>query len=99
MQLVKFKYAGLWAENDTSLPQFEVAADEEREVSDGLAAVIVAANKGEIISAESAPALVAVVAVVAAESILSAIDANLDVADKTSRKNPAVKDKHKAELT
>lgn len=54
MKNVKFKEAGKWAELDTSLPQFEVAAGEEREVSAGLADVIVDAGRGEIIPAKVA---------------------------------------------
>ena len=49
MKRVKFKEAGKWADSDTTIPQFEVEAGEEREVSLELADIIVQAGKGEIV--------------------------------------------------
>ena len=49
MKLVKFKEDGKWADSDTTLPQIEVKAGDECEVSLELADVIVGAGKGEIV--------------------------------------------------
>ena len=49
MKKVKFKEAGKWADSDTTVPQIEVEAGEEREVSIGLADIIVSAGKGEYV--------------------------------------------------
>ena len=49
MKRVKFKEAGKWADSDTTVPQIEVKAGEECEVSLELADIIVGAGKGEIV--------------------------------------------------
>ena len=68
MKRVKFKEAGKWADSDTTVPQIEVEAGDECDVSIGLADIIVSAGKGEYV-----------------------------VAPKPAKKNPATKDKAKAE--
>ena len=49
MKRVKFKEAGKWADSDTTIPQIEVKAGDVREVSIGLADIIVSAGKGEYV--------------------------------------------------
>ena len=49
MKRVKFKEDGKWADSDTTVPQLEVKAGDECEVSLDLADIIVSAGKGEIV--------------------------------------------------
>ena len=49
MKRVKFKEDGKWADSDTTIPQLEVKAGEEHDVSIGLADIIVSAGKGEYV--------------------------------------------------
>lgn len=49
MKRIKFKKGGKWAETDTLLPQFEVEAGEEHNVSDELANIILEAKAGTIV--------------------------------------------------
>ena len=49
MKRVKFKEDGKWADSDTTVPQLEVKAGEEHDVSIGLADIIVSAGKGEYV--------------------------------------------------
>ena len=49
MKRVKFKEDGKWADSDTTIPQLEVKAGDECEVSIGLADIIVSAGKGEYV--------------------------------------------------
>ena len=56
MKRVKFKEDGKWADSDTMVPQLEVKAGEEHDVSIGLADIIVSAGKGEYVEPPKAAA-------------------------------------------
>ena len=49
MKKVKFNEDGKWADSDTTVPQLEVKAGEQHNVSIGLADIIVSAGKGEYV--------------------------------------------------
>ena len=54
-KFIKFKKKGKWAEVNPALPQFEVKADETREVSNELADVVTSAGAGTLVDAPKKP--------------------------------------------